>query len=89
MCWWENDGFLLVDKSHATGKWRHFIYFPTRSIEFSLNSESILAQLGRFAQFSQLDKFAQFAQLVKCSQATDGIFTICSKIWVHSNQTII
>ena len=33
--------------------------------KFSLNSESILAQLGKFAQFTQLGKFAQFAQLVK------------------------
>ena len=58
-------------------------------IEFSLNSESILAQLGKFTQFAQLGKFAQFAQLVKCFQATDSIFTVCSNILVHSNQTII
>ena len=56
------------------------------SFELSLNSESILAQLGKFAQFAQLGKFAQ---LVKCFQATDGIFTVCSNILVHSNQTVI
>ena len=39
--------------------------------EFSLNSEPLLAQLGKFAQFAQLGKSAQFAQLVKFVQATD------------------
>ena len=57
--------------------------------EFSLNSESILAQLGKFAQFALLGQFTQFAQLVKCFQATDGISTVCSNILVHINQTII